>query len=119
LELRTAVGDALGASVPNPELADMTRRFWFSVALSLPLLVLSMSGLIPGMPLQQARGRWRLGGIGLTLATRVVLGAAKPFFERGARSLVSGHLNMFTLISLGVGIAYGYSVFATIFPALL
>ena len=119
LELRIAGVDALAADAPNPELADMTRRFWFSVALSLPLLVLSMSGMIPGMPLQHALGMWRIVWIELILATPVVLWAAAPFFERGARSLVSGHLNMFTLISLGVGIAYGYSVFATIFPGLL
>ena len=119
LELRTAAVDALAADAPNPELADMTRRFWFSVALSLPLMVLSMSGMIPGMPLQHALGRWPIVWIELILATPVVLWGAKPFFERGARSIVSGHLNMFTLISLGVGIAYGYSVFATIFPEVL
>jgi P-type Cu+ transporter len=100
----------------NPELADMTRRFWVSAALSLPLLFLSMSELIPGMPIQHALGAGIIRWIELVLATPVVLWGAKPFFERGARSLVNRSLNMFTLIALGVGIAYVYSVVATLAP---
>jgi Cu+-exporting ATPase len=102
---------------PNPELADMTRRFWISTALAIPLLTIAMSEMLPGQPLMRALG----GGlvwIQLLLATPVVLWGAAPFFERGWRSLINRHLNMFTLISLGVGIAYGYSLFAAIFPGL-
>jgi P-type Cu+ transporter len=118
LEPRTVALDA-PADAPNPELIDMSRRLWISAALSLPLLALSMSELIPGMPVQHALGMRLITWIELTLATPVVLWGAFPFFERGVRSLVTRHLNMFTLISLGVGIAYGYSVFAALFPGLL
>jgi P-type Cu+ transporter len=104
---------------PNPELADMTRRFWVSTALAIPLLLISMSDLLPGQPLMRALGDGPFVWIQLLLATPVVLWGAKPFFERGWRSLVNRHLNMFTLISLGVGIAYAYSVVAAIFPGLL
>ncbi len=119
LEPRTVAGGRSAADAPNPELIDMTRRFWVSAALSIPLFALSMSDAIPGMPLQHALGAWPIVWIELLLATPVVLWGAKPFFERGARSLVSRNLNMFTLVSLGVGIAYGYSLFATLFPRLL
>ena len=101
----------------NPELADMTRRFWVSTALSLPVLFLSMSELIPGMPIQHALRADVIRWVELVLATPVVLWGAKPFFERGARSIINRSLNMFTLIALGVGIAYVYSVVATLAPA--
>lgn len=100
---------------PNPELADMTRRFWVSTALSIPLLLISMSDVLPGKPLMRALGGAPLLWIQLALATPVLWGA-KPFFERGWRSLLTLNLNMFTLISVGVGIAYVYSLFATILP---
>jgi Cu+-exporting ATPase len=100
----------------NPELADMTRRLWVSAALSLPLLFLSMSELVPGMPIQHALHADVIRWIELVLATPVVLWGAKPFFERGARSIINRSLNMFTLIALGVGIAYVYSVVATLAP---
>ena len=119
LEPRTVVFDADAADPPNPELADMSRRFRLSAALALPLLALSMSEMIPGMPVQRALDPRFIIWLELLLATPVVLWGALPFFERGARSLVTRHLNMFTLISLGVGIAYGYSVFATLFPGSL
>ncbi len=115
LEPRAATAE----DAPNPELADMTRRFWVSTALAIPLLLISMSGLLPGQPLMRALGDGPFLWIQLLLATPVVLWGAKPFFERGWRSLVNRHLNMFTLISLGVGIAYAYSVVAAIFPGLL
>ena len=115
LEPRAAAAE----DAPNPELADMTRRFWVSTALAIPLLLISMSDLLPGQPLMRALGDGPFLWIQLLLATPVVLWGAKPFFERGWRSLVNRHLNMFTLISLGVGIAYGYSVVAAIFPGLL
>jgi P-type Cu+ transporter len=115
LEPRAAAAE----EAPNPELVDMTRRLWVSTALAVPLLFISMSDLLPGDPLMRALGNRPLVWIQLLLATPVVLWGARPFFERGWRSLVSRHLNMFTLISLGVGIAYAYSVVATIFPGLL
>jgi Cu+-exporting ATPase len=90
----------------NPELVDMQRRFWISVALSAPLVVISMA-----MPGPHHALLW----IELALATPVVLWAGWPFFVRAWQSLVSGNLNMFTLIGLGVGVAYVYSVFAAAF----
>ncbi len=102
----------------NPELADMTRRFWISLALTLPVFLLAMSEMIPGEPLQHALPARFLSGIQLALATPVVLWGGWPFFERGWRSIVTWRLNMFTLIALGTGAAYAYSVAATIFPSL-
>jgi len=90
----------------NPELADMQRRFWVSVVLSLPLLIFSMAMLGP-----HASRSW----IELALATPVVLWAGWPFFVRAWQSLVTRNLNMFTLIGLGVGVAYVYSVYAAVF----
>jgi P-type Cu+ transporter len=104
---------------PNSELSDMTRRFWVSTALAVPLLLISMSDMLPAHPLRRALGDGPFVWLQLLLATPVVLWGAKPFFERGWRSIVNRHLNMFTLISLGVGIAYAYSVVAAIFPGLL
>jgi P-type Cu+ transporter len=90
---------------PNPELVDMSRRLWVSAALTAPLLIGAMGGLIP---------QW----LELALATPVVLWGAYPFFVRGWHSIVNRNLNMFTLIALGVTVAYGYSVVAALFPAL-
>jgi Cu+-exporting ATPase len=91
----------------NPELADMQRRFWVSLVLSLPLLVFSMTMLGP-----HASRSW----IELALATPVVLWAGWPFFVRAWQSIISRNLNMFTLIGLGVGVAYTFSLLATLFP---
>jgi P-type Cu+ transporter len=116
LELRvTAVSEE---EAPNPELVDMSRRFWVSVVLSIPVLFLSMSETIPGRPVQHALGGRLVVWIELILATPVVLWAGLPFFERGYVSLVNRRLNMFTLISLGVGIAYIYSLVAAFFPGI-
>ena len=90
---------------PNHELADMTRRFWVGLAFTLPVFVLGMSG---------ASSAW----LQCALATPVVLWAGWPFFQRGAASVRTGHLNMFTLIALGTGVAYIYSLVATIAPGL-
>jgi P-type Cu+ transporter len=101
----------------NPELVDMTRRLWVAALLSAPLLWLEMGahfGLVP-MALHGSIGQW----LQLVLATPVVLWAGWPFFERGWASLVNRSLNMFTLIALGVGVAYAYSVVATLFPAIV
>jgi Cu+-exporting ATPase len=100
----------------NPELSNMTRRFWISVALTIPILVLGMSDLIPGQPLQQFLSMRAIGWIELLLATPVVLWGGFPFFQRGWASLVNRSLNMFTLIALGTGTAYIYSMIAVIFP---
>ena len=101
----------------NPELADMTRRLWVAAAFTLPVLVLAMGAMVPGLagllPHGPA-GRW----LELALATPVVLWSGWPFFVRGWRSLRTWKLNMFTLIGLGVGVAYGYSVIATLAPGL-
>jgi Cu+-exporting ATPase len=101
---------------PNPELVDMTRRFWISAALSLPLLVVAMSDMFPGQPLQRIVSPPLLNWLQFALATPVVLWGGWPFFERGWRSVVNRSLNMFTLIAIGVGTAYVYSVVATLFP---
>ncbi|HUF82155.1 MAG TPA: HAD-IC family P-type ATPase, partial [Burkholderiales bacterium] len=92
----------------NPELVDMTRRFWAGTALAVPLLALAMGGFFPAL------GHW----LQLALATPVVLWAGWPFFERGWKSIVNRSLNMFTLIAIGVGAAYAYSVVATVAPGL-
>src|SRR5260370_1435875 len=115
LEPRTAAVE----EAPNPELVDMTRRFWVSTALAVPLLLISMSDMLPGHPLRRALGDGPFVWLQLLLATPVVLWGAQSFFDRAWRSIVNRRLNSFTLISLGVGIAYAYSVVAAIFPGLL
>ncbi|MBI2985881.1 MAG: heavy metal translocating P-type ATPase [Deltaproteobacteria bacterium] len=102
----------------NPELVEMTRRFWTSLVLTAPIFLFAMSDLIPGQPLQQIISFQLLNWIQLALATPVVLWGGWPFFERGWASIVNRSLNMFTLISIGVGIAYLYSLVAVLFPAL-
>ena len=102
----------------NPELADMTRRFWMSLVLTSPILALMAAEFIPGQPLHHALPGGLRNWIELALATPVVLVGGWPFFQRGWVSVVSRHLNMFTLIALGVGAAYGYSVVATLAPGL-
>jgi Cu+-exporting ATPase len=100
----------------DPEMARMSRRFWISVGFSLPVLFVAMSDMIPGQPLQAQISSKMLTWIQFILATPVVIWAARPFFVRGWRSIVNRHLNMFTLVSAGVGVAYGYSLIATIIP---
>ena len=103
------------ADAANPELHDMTRRFWVCVALSVPLVALAMAEDFanPGLIAPHA-AIW----VQLVLATPAVLWGGWPFFERGWRSLVSRRLNMFTLIALGTGVAYGYSVVAALMPGI-
>src|SRR5262245_48749512 len=100
----------------NPELIDMTRRFWVGVVLSVPIVFLAMSEFIPGQPLQRTVSPHVLNWIQLVLATPVVLWGGWPFFQRGWFSIANRSLNMFTLIAIGVGTAYVYSVAATLFP---
>jgi Cu+-exporting ATPase len=118
LEART-----VAAKEENPELDDMSRRFWIGLALAVPVFVMAMvsdmwAGFVPQMISFQ-----KLQMIEFMLATPVVLWCGRPFFERGWASVVNWHLNMFTLISLGVGVAWSYSVVGIfmpeIFPATL
>ena len=111
LEPMMATGDDT-----NPELEDMSRRFWVCLALSAPLLLMAMSEMIPGQPLSHLfSGRAALW-IELALATPVVLWGGLPFFARGWASIVNRSPNMFTLIAIGTGAAYLTSVVATLYP---
>jgi Cu+-exporting ATPase len=104
-----------GGDTANPELRDMTRRFWVCVGLSVPLVALAMAGDFakPGLIASRA-AVWAQ----LVLATPAVLWGGWPFFERGWRSIVSRRLNMFTLIALGTGVAYAYSLVAALMPGI-
>ncbi len=100
----------------NPELRDMTRRFWISLVLTAPLLIIAMADMLSGMPVEHAfRAGW-LPWIELLLATPVVLWGGWPFFQRGWASIVNRSTNMFTLIAMGTGVAYLFSVVSTVFP---
>ena len=100
----------------NPELADMTRRFWIGLALTIPVVVLEMAGHIAALDLHHLIPPALANWLQLVLATPVVLWAGSPFFQRGWASIVRRSLNMFTLIALGTGAAWVYSVMATIAP---
>jgi Cu+-exporting ATPase len=100
---------------PDPEEVSMRRRFWIGLALSLPVFLLAMSDMLPGRPLQFLHGTF-INWLQLVLATPVVLWCGWPFFERAWLSLVHRSPNMFTLIALGVGSAYLYSLAATLIP---
>lgn len=108
--------EVTGAEV-NPELASMSRRLWTSLALTAPILAFMISELIPSRPLQHLLGSGPLLWIQFLLATPVVLWGGGPFFERGWLSVRNRSLNMFTLIALGTGAAYLYSVVALLFPS--
>lgn len=101
---------------PSHELADMTRRFWVGLALSLPVVALEMGGHLTGLGhyVGQQTSNW----VQMLLATPVVLWAGWPFFVRGWQSLVSRNLNMFTLIAMGTGVAWLYSMVATLAPGI-
>ena len=102
----------------NPELRDMTRRFRWSAILTAPILALMVSEMMPGKPLQMLLGPTALVWVQFLLATPVVLWGGWPFFVRGWQSVVNRHLNMFTLIALGTGAAFLYSVAATVMPGI-
>jgi Cu+-exporting ATPase len=102
----------------NPELIDMTRRFWTSVVLTIPILALMVSEMLSGKPLQALLGPNVLPWLQFAFATPVVLWGGWPFFVRGWNSIVNRHLNMFSLIALGTGTAYFYSLTATLLPGL-
>ena len=100
----------------NPELEDMNRRFLTGLVLTLPVFIIAMGGMVPGLQdiLPGRTARW----LEFLLSTPVVLWAGWPFFVRGWQSVLNRHPNMFTLIALGTGVAYGYSVVALFFPDL-
>jgi Cu+-exporting ATPase len=100
------------------EFRDMKRRFWFAAAASVPVLIIAMGDLIPGQPFVKLLAGRRMGFAELVLATPVVLWAGWPLLVKGWQSLVHRSLNMFTLIALGVGVAWTYSLIATLFPGL-
>ena len=108
--------EAAAETGPSPELVDMGRRFWVGLVLSIPVVALEMGGHVIDlhMILDQTLSNW----IQLAIATPVVLWAGWPFFVRGWRSIVTRHLNMFTLIAMGTGVAWAYSVVATLAPDL-
>src|SRR5262245_54564463 len=112
LEPELATADA----GPNPELADMRRRFWIALVLTLPVLALEMGGHLAN--LHVLIGPTISNWLQFLLATPVVLWAGWPFFVRGGQSLITRNLNMFTLIAMGTGVAWLYSVVAILFPAL-
>ena len=115
LEPRTVTA----AEEKNPELEDMTRRFWISTALTVPILIVAMADAIPGLGalLKFASPRdWQW--LEFALATPVVLWGGWPFFVRGWRSLLTRNLNMFTLIGLGTGVAYAFSVVGVLLPGI-
>ena len=113
LEPRTAAVEE-----ENAELVDMTRRFWLSVGLAVPLFVMAMGAEFASDEVSRLISPRALQWTELTLSAPVVLWGGWPFFVRGWRSIVNRHLNMFTLIALGVGIAWIYSVVGTLAPAI-
>jgi P-type Cu+ transporter len=114
LELKTATTGTAGEE--NAELDDMTRRFWISTVLVLPVFLLAMAHVVPNAP------HWVMGEVSrwtqFVLSVPVVVWAGWPFFQRGWRSLLTRHLNMFTLIAIGVGAAFLFSVVAMLLPNL-
>jgi Cu+-exporting ATPase len=107
------------AEEKNPELVSMTRRFWASLALTIPILVVAMADLVPGLSsLMKFASPREWQWLEFVLATPVVLWGGAPFFARGWRSLITRNLNMFTLIGLGTGVAYGFSVVGVLFPGI-
>lgn len=101
---------------PNPEYLAMRRRFIISAVLTIPVFFISMGEMIPGVHIKEWLGFGWSEIIQMVLTTPVVLWGGKPFFVRGAASVRSGNLNMFTLIAMGTGVAFGYSVFAALLP---
>lgn len=107
-----------GAAEEDHELRDMTRRFWVSVPLSVLVVAIAMSHLVPALRMESESMRMAMRWAELVLSTPVILWGGWRFFVRGWQSIVNRHLNMFSLIALGVGVAYVYSLVATLFPGL-
>jgi Cu+-exporting ATPase len=106
------------AEEENAELRDMTRRFWIGAALTLPVFVLAMAHMVPALAAQSWADSHASRWVQFALTTPVVAWAGWPFFRRGWHSIVTGHLNMFTLIAIGVGAAFIYSAVAMLMPGL-
>lgn len=100
----------------NPELVDMSRRFWWSLGPTVIVFILGMSHMVPGHPVQHVLSDHMSAWVQLIFATPVVLWGGWPFFQRGWNSIIHRSPNMFTLIAIGTGAAYGYSAVATLFP---
>jgi Cu+-exporting ATPase len=111
------MGIPTGDEGPNPELVDFTRRFWVGAVLTVPLLVLTMGPML-GLGIRDGIGESAAQWIELVLATPVVLWSGWPFFLRGVKSVITGNLNMFTLIAIGVGAAYLFSIVAVLAPGI-
>lgn len=112
------MGIPTGEEEENVELIDMRRRFWVGLVFTVPLVLIAMGGELAGEPLAQLFPHGLRKWVEFLLATPVVLWAGWPFFVRGYQSVVSRNLNMFTLIGLGVGVAYVYSAIAALFPGI-
>ena len=108
--------DAAGDDEEPAELRDMKRRFWLAAALTVPVLVLSMGDMLPGRPISSLFPHGTRVLLEFLLATPVCLWSAWPFYVRGVASVKNRHLNMFTLIGLGVGVSFSYSIVAALFP---
>ncbi|MBS1963229.1 MAG: heavy metal translocating P-type ATPase [Bdellovibrionales bacterium] len=108
----------VGDEAPDLELQDMTKRFWIAAAVTVPLLALTMSDLLPNNPLAMVTMSSGFNWIQLGLASPVVLWAGFPIFQRGYESVRNRSLNMFTLIALGTGVAYLFSILATAMPSI-
>ena len=108
-----------GTEDANPELEDMSRRFWVSVMFSVPTLFLAMSDLLPGMPVQRVLSERTIVYLELILATPAVLWCGWPLLQRGWMSIVHRSPNMFTLVGMGIGAAYVYSLIVALFPSSL
>ncbi|MGD2127697.1 MAG: copper-translocating P-type ATPase [Lysobacterales bacterium] len=102
----------------DPEYRDMRRRFLVSLVVAIPLLLVAMGDMLPGRPVSAVVGQTARTFLELVLATPICLWAAWPFYRRAWASIVNRHLNMFTLIGLGVAVSYGYSLIATLFPSI-
>lgn len=111
------MGIPTGDEGPNPELVDFTRRFWVGAVLTVPLLILAMGPML-GLGVRDAIGKGTALWIEMALATPVVLWSGWPFFVRGVKSVITGNLNMFTLIAIGVGAAYLFSIVAVVAPGI-
>jgi Cu+-exporting ATPase len=115
LEPKTVTGEE---EEDNGELADMSRRFWIGLMLTIPVFVIAMGQHIPGKPLEHIATPEVLKWAQLLLASPVVLWCGRPFFVRGWASIITGNLNMFTLISIGIAVSYVYSVVAAVAPGI-
>ena len=119
MALEPLITDVMDLSdAPNPELVDMTRRFWIALALGAPVFLLAMGDMVSGGAIGRRLGPTWVNGVGLALSTPVVFWCGWPFFERMWRSFLNLSPNMFTLIGIGVGAAYGFSAAATLAPGL-